>query len=80
MHAISEMFKYCKTANDSVQDIIANLASEASRYFILLAITQWLYMHVIYRWTALDLTFPMTLFYPARYQPDGHQFAIFSCR
>ena len=32
-----------KTANDSVQDIIANLAPEASRYFILLAIIQQLW-------------------------------------
>ena len=29
---------YCKTANYRVQDIIANLASETFRYFMLLAI------------------------------------------
>ncbi len=31
---------YCKTANGSVHDIMANLGSEASRYFILLPIIQ----------------------------------------
>ncbi len=31
---------FCKTANNSVQDIIVNLASEASRYFILPATIQ----------------------------------------
>ena len=31
---------YCKTTNDSVQDIIANSAPKACRYFILHAIIQ----------------------------------------
>ncbi len=38
IHDMRPVNNYCKTANYNVQDIIANLATQAPRYFILLAI------------------------------------------
>ena len=37
-YELLSIYQYCKTANYSVQDIIANLVPQASHYFILLAI------------------------------------------
>ncbi len=67
---------YCIPGNISVRFIIANLAWEVSRYFIQhtkaeiksfpavydIPILRG-YRHVIYRWKALDLSYPMTLYY-----------------